>query len=95
LRCHSLDGILTSQQSRSTINNTLHSLELAVDRRQNRAAADSDYDPEDSITAGLEFKLRTVAQRVSSNAPGAHDGLLNQIKTFNAQLEAAAEKLES
>lgn len=74
-------------KTRSTINNTLHSLELAVDRPQ------SSEGPE-GVTAGLEFKLRTLAQRVSSMAPGAHGGLLNQIQAFNAQLEAAAEKLE-
>jgi hypothetical protein len=39
--------------------------------------------------------LRSVADNVSSRAPGAHGGLLNQIKAFNAQLEAAARILES
>lgn len=39
--------------------------------------------------------LRSVAETVSSRAPGAQGGLLNQIKSFNAQLEAAARRLES
>jgi hypothetical protein len=37
--------------------------------------------------------LRTVAD-VSARAPGAQGGLLNQIRAFNAQLEAAASRLE-
>lgn len=37
--------------------------------------------------------LRTVAD-VSSRAPGAQGGLLNQIRAFNAQLEATVGRLE-
>ncbi|KGO76517.1 hypothetical protein PITC_087960 [Penicillium italicum] len=73
--------------SRSTISNSLHSLELALDRNKQRSdsAADSSTD--------LEFMLRTVAD-VSSRAPGAQGGLLNQIRAFNAQLEATIGRLE-
>jgi hypothetical protein len=38
--------------------------------------------------------LRTVASDVSGRAPGAQDGLLNQIRAFNAQLESTAHRLE-
>ncbi|KAL3466441.1 hypothetical protein BJX64DRAFT_228577 [Aspergillus heterothallicus] len=78
-----------SRMARSTINHTLHNLDLALERGQNRTSGEGE-----SLTAGLEFRLRTVAQSVSSTASGAHGGLLNQIKRFNAQLEATARKLE-
>ncbi|KAL5361555.1 hypothetical protein BJX96DRAFT_152196 [Aspergillus floccosus] len=78
--------------ARTTINNSLHSLDLALERSQKPDDnASSDHSP----TAGLEFMLRSVAETVSSRAPGAQGGLLNQIKSFNAQLEAAARRLES
>ncbi|KAJ5385081.1 hypothetical protein N7517_002992 [Penicillium concentricum] len=75
------------KSSRSTISNSLHSLELALDRNKQRpaSAADSSTD--------LEYMLRTVAD-VSSRAPGAQGGLLNQIRAFNAQLEATIDRLE-
>lgn len=38
--------------------------------------------------------LRTVAEDVSSRAPGAQGGLLNQIRSFNDQLETTARLLE-
>ncbi|GAB1208953.1 hypothetical protein APSETT445_007718 [Aspergillus pseudonomiae] len=83
--------------ARTNINNSLHSLDLALERSQNRPAGDSDEpgSSEPSLTVGLEFMLRSVADNVSSRAPGAQGGLLNQIKAFNAQLEAAARTLES
>ncbi|KAF9888323.1 hypothetical protein FE257_008756 [Aspergillus nanangensis] len=85
------------RMARTTINNSLHSLDLALERNQKRSTADADdggsADP--SPTAGLEFLLRSVAENVSSRASGAHGGLLSQIKSFNAQLEAAARALES
>ncbi|KAJ5487675.1 hypothetical protein N7530_001975 [Penicillium desertorum] len=75
-----------AKSSRSAINNSLHSLELALDRnRQRSASADPSTD--------LEYMLRTVAD-VSSRAPGAQGGLLNQIRAFNAQLEATVDRLE-
>lgn len=86
-------GTLTFNQTRSTINNSLHSLELALDRSQNRPTSEGGRDSESSVTDGLEFMLRTVADSVSSTAPGARGGLLSTIKAFNAQLEAAAEEL--
>ncbi|EKV08069.1 A.T hook-like [Penicillium digitatum] len=73
--------------SRSTISNSLHSLELALDRNRQRSASAADSSPD------LEFMLRTVAD-VSSRAPGAQGGLLNQIRAFNAQLEATVGRLE-
>ncbi|OGE58565.1 hypothetical protein PENARI_c001G10204 [Penicillium arizonense] len=76
-----------ARSSRTTINNSLHSLELALERNQNRTAA------VESTSADLEFMLRTVAD-VSARAPGAQGGLLNQIRAFNAQLEATASRLE-
>lgn len=76
-------------QSRTTINNSLHSLDLALDRSQNRASPTTD-----PSSADLEFILRTVGEDVSCRAPGAHGGLLNQIRAFNAQLETTARRLE-
>ncbi|KAL1884855.1 hypothetical protein Plec18167_001510 [Paecilomyces lecythidis] len=80
-----------NQQARNAINNSLHSLELAIDR--NKARNERSFDDEPT-TAGLEFMLRTVAENVSSAAPGSQGGLLNQIKSFNAQLERTAKRLE-
>ncbi|CAI7587234.1 unnamed protein product [Penicillium glandicola] len=76
-----------AKSSRSTISNSLHSLELALDRNQQRSASAADSPPD------LEYMLRTVAD-VSSRAPGAQGGLLNQIRAFNAQLEATVGRLE-
>ncbi|KAF5860253.1 hypothetical protein ETB97_001787 [Aspergillus alliaceus] len=83
--------------ARSNINHSLHSLNLALERGQNRPAGDSDEEGSSDplLTVGLEFMLRSVAENVSSRAPGAQGGLLSQIKAFNAQLEAAARTLES
>ncbi|KAF7159368.1 hypothetical protein CNMCM5623_004682 [Aspergillus felis] len=87
----------SARMARISINNSLHSLELAVERSQNHASADADdtESADSSPTVGLEFMLRSVAEAVSSTAPGAQGGLLDQIKGFNAQLEATARKLES
>ncbi|OQE30570.1 hypothetical protein PENFLA_c003G02005 [Penicillium flavigenum] len=75
-----------AKSSRSAISNSLHSLELALDRNKQRSAS---ADP----STDLEYMLRTVAD-VSSRAPGAQGGLLNQIRVFNAQLEATVDRLE-
>ncbi|KAJ5094242.1 hypothetical protein N7456_010103 [Penicillium angulare] len=75
--------------SRTTINNSLHSLDLALDRSQNRASPTTE-----PSSADLEFMLRTVADDVSCRAPGAQGGLLNQIRAFNAQLETTARRME-
>ncbi|RJE27137.1 hypothetical protein PHISCL_00490 [Aspergillus sclerotialis] len=86
---------LSLRVTRSTINNSLHSLELALDRSQNRPTSEGpsgDHSSSD-VTDGLEFMLRTVAESVSSTAPGARGGLLNTIKAFNTQLETTAEEL--
>lgn len=76
-------------QARATINHSLHSLELALDRSQHRTSSTTEPSPAD-----LEFMLRTVADDVSCRAPGAQGGLLNQIRAFNAQLETTARRLE-
>ncbi|OQE47471.1 hypothetical protein PENCOP_c001G08710 [Penicillium coprophilum] len=76
-----------AKSSRSTISNSLHSLELALDRNKQRSVSVADS------STDLEYMLRTVAD-VSSRAPGAQGGLLNQIRAFNAQLEATVGRLE-
>ncbi|KAJ5327043.1 hypothetical protein MYU51_008263 [Penicillium brevicompactum] len=76
-----------SKTSRTAISNSLHSLELALERNQQRPA------PADSSPADLEFMLRTVAS-ISARAPGGQGGLLHQIRNFNAQLEATMGRLE-
>ncbi|KAJ5789572.1 uncharacterized protein N7518_006583 [Penicillium psychrosexuale] len=76
-----------ANSSRSTISNSLHSLELALDRNKQRSASTADS------STDLEYMLRTVAD-VSSRARGAQGGLLNQIRAFNAQLEATVDRLE-
>lgn len=74
-------------KGRAAINNSLHSLELALDRNQHRPSTEPS-------SADVEFMLRTVADDVSGRAPGAQGGLLNQIRAFNAQLESTAHQLE-
>ncbi|PGH06398.1 hypothetical protein GX51_02410 [Blastomyces parvus] len=71
------------------LNNSLHDLQLAIDRGRK---VDDEHDANPAI--GLEFLLRTVAQDVSSTAPGSHSGILNQIRIFNSQLERTAALLE-
>ncbi|KAL3494952.1 hypothetical protein BJX62DRAFT_21302 [Aspergillus germanicus] len=78
-----------SRMARSTISHSLHNLDLALERGQNRTTGE-----DESLTAGLEFRLRNAAQNVSSTAPGTHGGILNQIKRFNAQLEETVRQLE-
>ncbi|KKA25162.1 hypothetical protein T310_0802 [Rasamsonia emersonii CBS 393.64] len=91
----------SEKMSRNTINNSLHNLELALDRNKVRNVDETSEAGEDSSSrsassiAGLEFLLRTVADNVSSIAPGAQGGLLNQVKAFNAQLEMALKRLEN
>ncbi|CAG8923472.1 unnamed protein product [Penicillium salamii] len=77
-----------AKTSRNTINNSLHSLELALERNQQRPGPPAESSPTD-----LEFMLRTVAG-ISARAPGGQGGLLNQIRGFNAQLEALVGRLE-
>ncbi|KAJ5174957.1 uncharacterized protein N7482_000834 [Penicillium canariense] len=78
-----------AKTARTTINNSLHTVELALDRSQHRAAPSTELS-----SADVEFMLRTVAEDVSCRAPGAQGGLLNQIRAFNNQLEATARRLE-
>ncbi|KAJ5389883.1 uncharacterized protein N7496_000951 [Penicillium cataractarum] len=79
----------SAKTARNTINNSLHSLEMALDRSQHRGEPSTEVSPGD-----LEFMLRTVADDVSCRAPGSQGGLLNQIRAFNQQLEATARRLE-
>lgn len=79
--------VLTMPQARASINNSLHSLELALDRSQRAPSTEPS-------SADLEFMLRAVADDVSSRAPGAQGGLLQQIRSFNAQLGSTARRLE-
>ncbi|KAL4990286.1 hypothetical protein BDW68DRAFT_175219 [Aspergillus falconensis] len=76
--------------ARSAINHSLHNLDLALERGQNRTSTTRS----ESSTAGLELRLRSLARNVSSSAPGSQGGILSQIKSFNAQLEATAQRLE-
>ncbi|EED16350.1 conserved hypothetical protein [Talaromyces stipitatus ATCC 10500] len=81
-----------AKMARNAINNTLHNLDLTLDR--NRVRADDDRQNESSGIAGLEFLLRSVSENVSSAAEGSYGGLLQQAKAFNAQLEMTVRKLE-
>ncbi|CAG8013002.1 unnamed protein product [Penicillium olsonii] len=76
-----------AKTSRNTISNSLHSLELALERNRQRPGPTAESTPD------LEFMLRTVAD-ISARAPGGQGGLLNQIRSFNAQLEATVSRLE-
>ncbi|KUL87975.1 hypothetical protein ZTR_03907 [Talaromyces verruculosus] len=82
-----------AKMSRNAINNTLHNLDLTLDRNRNRADDDDGTNDSNGL-AGLEFLLRSVSENVSSAAEGSYGGLLSQVKAFNAQLEMTARKLE-
>ncbi|PCH03418.1 Hypothetical protein PENO1_032660 [Penicillium occitanis (nom. inval.)] len=82
-----------AKMSRNAINNTLHNLDLTLDRNRSRAD-DDDGTNDGNGVAGLEFLLRSVSENVSSAAEGSYGGLLSQVKAFNAQLEMTARKLE-
>ncbi|PGH11849.1 hypothetical protein AJ79_04646 [Helicocarpus griseus UAMH5409] len=81
------------RREHDTLNNSLHDLQLAIDR--GRRVDDGDEQNASANPAvGLEFMLRAVAQDVSSSAPGAQGGgLLDRVRRFNEQLERAAELL--
>ena len=89
-------------QSRNSINNSLHNLDLVFDRNQFQTSVAQDHDDSAEALnahsqfslAGMEFFLRTAGDNVSSIAPGSQGGLLGQIKAFNQRLEEAAQKLE-
>jgi hypothetical protein len=84
-------------KARNTVNDSLHNLELALDRHKNHSTGRGDgaraLSSLPASVTGLEFLLRTVAEDVSSTAPGSQGGLLNQIKAFNVRLEAIASRL--
>ncbi|KAI1930139.1 hypothetical protein LOZ65_001516 [Ophidiomyces ophidiicola] len=81
---------LTQHQKHDSLNNSLHDLQLALDRNQKRSQDSADG----TTLGGLEFLLRTVATDVSSTAPDSQGGLLRQVQRFNEQLEWAARRLE-
>ncbi|KAI9038541.1 uncharacterized protein KD926_010670 [Aspergillus affinis] len=91
-----------ARATRSTINHSLHNIDLALERSKKPQPQPADstipQDPSSSTsspTIGLEFLLRNVAENASSRASGAQGGLLSQIRAFNAQLESTARRLES
>ncbi|CAL5870098.1 uncharacterized protein PFLUO_LOCUS4332 [Penicillium psychrofluorescens] len=84
-----------AKSARTAINNSLHTLELALDRTQQRATTTTTSTNASPSPADVEFMLRAVADDVSCLAPGAQGGLLTQMRAFNAQLEATARRLES
>lgn len=49
-------------------------------------------DEDEAPTSELEYLVRAVGEEVSSRGDG---GVLNRIKAFNAELERAAQWLES
>lgn len=58
---------------------------------------DADEDRQASSSgalSGLEFLIRSVSENVSSAAEGSYGGLLSQVRSFNAQLEQTAQRLE-
>ncbi|WEW59654.1 hypothetical protein PRK78_005133 [Emydomyces testavorans] len=79
----------SERMEHDSLNNSLHDLQLALDRSHKRKDS-----ADDDLFTGLEFLLRTVAQDVSSTAPDSRGGLLNQVKQFNSQLEKTALLLE-
>ncbi|EEP77486.1 predicted protein [Uncinocarpus reesii 1704] len=79
----------SARTERDSLNNSLHDLQLALERSHKRAEPSNT-----SPFAGLEFLLRMVGRNVSSIAPDSQGGLLYQIKHFNSQLENSAALLE-
>ncbi|OJJ83827.1 uncharacterized protein ASPGLDRAFT_127563, partial [Aspergillus glaucus CBS 516.65] len=75
----------SGRMARTNINNSLHGLELAVERQR-------PDDEDEAPTSELEYLVRAVGEEVSSRGDG---GVLNRIKAFNAELERAAQWLES
>ena len=66
------------------LSETLHELEMVVERGE-----DFDYGME-----GMEFMLKSVAQRVSGANGGGGVGILDRVKEFNRQLETTATMLD-
>ncbi|EEQ29666.1 hypothetical protein McanMca71_006746 [Microsporum canis] len=82
----------SAKTEHGTINNALHDLQLAVDRSQKNADQSSVGSTNPFV--GLEFLLRTVSQDVCSSVSDFHGGLLNQVKSFNDQLQRTAALLD-
>ncbi|EFR04472.1 hypothetical protein MGYG_07480 [Nannizzia gypsea CBS 118893] len=83
----------SAKTEHGTINNALHDLQLAVDRSQKNAGKE-DTNGSTNPFVGLEFLLRTVSQDVCSSSSDLQGGLLNQVKSFNSQLQKAAALLD-
>ncbi|EFE35251.1 uncharacterized protein ARB_06208 [Trichophyton benhamiae CBS 112371] len=83
----------SAKTEHGAINNALHDLQLAVDRSQKKVG-NEDVDGSTNPFAGLEFLLRTVSQDVCSSSSDSHGGLLNQVKSFNSQLQRTAALLD-
>jgi hypothetical protein len=82
--------ILTTTQSRGSLNYSVHDIELAIDLGKERQVLEGSRLIE---MIGTEVLLKRVAGEVSNQ--GDSGGLLRQIKSFNAFLERAALALES
>ncbi|OAL72967.1 hypothetical protein A7D00_2740 [Trichophyton violaceum] len=83
----------SAKTEHGAINNALHDLQLAVDRSQKKVG-NEDVGGSINPFAGLEFLLRTVSQDVCSSSSDSQGGLLNQVKSFNSQLQRTAALLD-
>ncbi|EGD98669.1 hypothetical protein TESG_06149 [Trichophyton tonsurans CBS 112818] len=83
----------SAKAEHGAINNALHDLQLAVDRSQKKVG-NEEVDGSVNPFAGLEFLLRTVSQDVCSSSSDSQGGLLNQVKSFNSQLQRTATLLD-
>ncbi|KDB25862.1 hypothetical protein H109_02319 [Trichophyton interdigitale MR816] len=83
----------SAKAEHGAINNALHDLQLAVDRSQKKVG-NEEVDGSVNPFAGLEFLLRTVSQDVCSSSSDSQGGLLNQVKSFNSQLQRTAALLD-
>jgi hypothetical protein len=81
----------TTSQERDSLNNTIHDIELAIERGKQQHPRDP---AEGAVEmTGVELLLKRVAGEVSSKSDAG--GLLKQIRDFNAFLERAAVALET
>jgi len=83
--------VLTSRQSRDTLNAAVHDIEMAIEMgKSNQTSAEINHSTD---LAGTELLIKRVAGEVSNK--GDSGGILKQIKDFNAFLERAALALEA
>ena len=78
-------------QERDSLNNTIHDIELALERGKEQHPHDS-VDDAGQMT-GIELVLKRVAEDVSNKSDSG--GILKQVKEFNVFLERAALALET